>query len=88
MVHLKYCVSFRYTIKWYIYIYKSFPGNSVVKNPPANAGDMSSIPGLERSLEKGMATHSNILAREILWLEEPGKLQSVGSPKSRTRLRN
>ena len=26
-----------------------FPGGSVVKNPPANAGDMSSIPGSERS---------------------------------------
>ena len=26
-----------------------FPGDAVVKNPPANAGDMDSIPGLERS---------------------------------------
>ena len=26
-----------------------FPGGSVVKNPPANAGDTGSIPGLERS---------------------------------------
>ena len=37
----------------------------VVKNPPANAGDVrdkGSIPGSERSLEKGMATHSSILA--------------------------
>ena len=30
-----------------------FPGSSVVKNLPANAGDMSSIPGLERSPGKG-----------------------------------
>ena len=28
---------------------KGFPGGSVVKNPPANAGDMGSIPGLGRS---------------------------------------
>ena len=28
---------------------KGFPGGSVVKNPPVNAGDMSSIPGLGRS---------------------------------------
>ena len=30
-----------------------FPGSSVVKNPPANAGDMGLIPGLERSAEEG-----------------------------------
>ena len=37
-----------------------FPGGSVVKNQPANAGDASSIPGSGRSLEKEMATHSSI----------------------------
>ena len=31
----------------------SFAGGSVVKNPPANAGDMGSIPGSERSLGEG-----------------------------------
>ena len=30
-----------------------FPGDSVVKNPPANAGDMGSIPGLGRSPREG-----------------------------------
>ena len=39
-----------------------FPGGSVVKNLPANAGDSGLIPGSRRSLEKEMATHSNILA--------------------------
>jgi len=34
----------------------------VVNNLPANAGDVGSIPGLGRSLEKEMATHSSILA--------------------------
>ena len=29
-------------------LFQSFPGDSVVKNPPANAGDTGSIPGLER----------------------------------------
>ena len=38
------------------------PGGAVVKNSPANAGDMGSIPGSEDPLEKEMATHSNILA--------------------------
>ena len=46
----------------------------MVKNLPANAADMDSIPGFKRSLEKGMAAHSNILAWRIPWTEEPGKL--------------
>ena len=37
--------------------------------------------GLEDPLEKEMATHSNILAWEILWTEEPGGLQSMGSQR-------
>ena len=37
------------------------------------------LEGLEDLLEEGMATHSNILAWEIPWTEEPGKLQSKGS---------
>ena len=32
-----------------IYVYVAFPGGSVVKNPPANAEDTGSIPGLGRS---------------------------------------
>ena len=36
-------------IHTYTHIYICFPGGSVVKNPPANAGDMSLIPGLGRS---------------------------------------
>ena len=39
-----------------------FPGGSVVKNLPANAGDLCSVPGREDSLEEGMATHSSTLA--------------------------
>ena len=35
--------------------------------------------GREDLLEKGMATHSSILAWRILWTEEPGWLQSMGS---------
>ena len=38
-----------------------FLGGSVVKNMPANAGDTGDVGG-EDSLEKGMATHSSILA--------------------------
>ena len=35
----------------------------------------------EDPLEKEMATHSNILVCEILWTEEPGVLQSMGSQR-------
>ena len=43
---------------------KGFPGGAVWGNSPANAGDMGSVPSLgqEDPLEKGMATHSGILA--------------------------
>ena len=40
-----------------------------------NAGDMGSIPGSGRPLEKEMATHSSILAWRIPWTEESGRLQ-------------
>ena len=49
----------------------------MVKNPPANAGNIreaSSIPGSGKPLEEGMATHSNIRAWRIPWAEEPGRL--------------
>jgi len=36
------------------------------------------VPELGRSLGKGMAIHSIILAWRIPWREEPGKLQSMG----------
>ena len=38
--------------------------------------------GWEDPLEKEMATHSCILAWKILWMEEPGGLQSTGSQES------
>ena len=56
----------------------------VVKNPPANAGDMGLIPGSGRSpgeANEEMATHSSIHAWENPWTEEPGGLQSMGSPR-------
>ena len=55
----------------------SFPGGSVVKNLPANEGDTALIPGGgggEDPLEQEMATLSSILAWEIPWIEEPGRL--------------
>ena len=45
--------------------FRGFPGGSVVKNLPANAGDTGSIPGSGRSLEREMAAHSSILTWKI-----------------------
>ena len=42
--------------------------------------------GWEDPLEKGMATHSSILAWRIPWTEEPGRLQSMGSQRVRHNL--
>ena len=61
-----------------------FPSDSVVKNPPAvagDAGDVGSIPGLGRSPGRGNGTHSSILPGIIPWTEEPGRLQSMGSQR-------
>ena len=41
----------------------------------------------KKPLEKEMAAHSNILAWEIPRIEEPGRIQSMGSQKSQTQLR-
>ena len=51
------------------------------KESACSAGDWGSIPGLKDPLEKGMATHSRILAWRIPWREELGRLQSMGSQR-------
>ena len=63
-----------------------FPGGSAVKNLPAMQKTWARTLGQEDPLEKSMATHSSILAWEISWTEEPGRLQSKGSPKSWAQL--
>ena len=50
---------------WLSIPYLGFPGGAEVKNPPA----------------KAMAPHSSTLAWKIPWMEEPGGLQSMGSPR-------
>ena len=57
-----------------------FPGGTSGKESACQAGDLGSIPALGRSLEEGMETHSSILAWRSPWTEEPGGLQSLGSP--------
>ena len=59
-----------------------------VKASAYNAGDPGPIPGLGRSLEKEMATHSSIPAWKIPETEEPDRLTVHGATKSQTRLSN
>ena len=65
-------------IRTHILADMGFPGSSVVKESSCSAGELGSIPGLGRSLEEGMATHSSILAWRIPMDKKPGGLQSMG----------
>ena len=64
MIELDYCIK---TL--------GFPGDSVVKNPPVSAGDICSIPRSGRSpWRRKWQPTPVILAWEIPWTEEPGRL--------------
>ena len=71
---------------YFLIIVGGFLDGSVVKKPPADAGNGVQSLGLEDPLEKEMATHSSVLAWEIPWTEKPGRLQSMGLQKSQTQL--
>ena len=55
----------------------------MVKSLPAMQESWVQSLGQEDPLEKGMATHSSILARRNSWTEEPGRLQSMGLQRVR-----
>ena len=62
-----------------------FPGGSVVKILPVNAGDVETRVqslGQEDPLEEVLVIHSSIPAWEIPWTEEPGGLWSMGSQRA------
>ena len=62
----------------------AFPVTQWVKNPPAvQETQETQVQSLvqEHPLEEGLATHSSILAWKILWTEEPGGVQSMGSQR-------
>ena len=74
--------SFRVTYEWSYSNLMGFPWAIVVKKRPTNARDVSDtwVQSLrqEDPLEKGMATHSSILAWRFPWREVFGWLQSMG----------
>ena len=55
----------------------------LVKNPPGMWETWVQSLGREDPLEKEMATHSSTLAWRIPWMEEPGRLQSMGLQRVR-----
>ena len=55
----------------------------MAKNPPANAGDIGSIPGLGRSPGEGNGNPLQYSCWEIPWTEEPGRLQFTGLQRVR-----
>ena len=59
-----------------------FPGGSVVKSPPANAGDSGSIPGSGRSPGEGSGNPLQYSCQGNPMDREPDGLQSMKSPKS------
>ena len=63
-------------------VLRAFLVGQVVKTLPAMQETWVRFLGREDTLEQEMATHSNILAWRILWTEEPGALQSMGSQRS------
>ena len=52
-----------------------------VKSLPAVQETRVRTLGWDDPLEEGMATHAGILAWKISWMEEPDRLQSMGSPR-------
>ena len=63
-----------------------FPDGLVIKNPLAMQETRVRSLGGEDPLEKEMATHCSILVWRTPWTGNPGRLQSMGSQKSRTGL--
>ena len=76
-VYLIYHVVFQVSskvIELYIYMYLGFPLGSVVEESPCNEGDLGSIPGLGRYVQRDMTSLSRILAWRISCTEEPSRL--------------
>ena len=62
--------------------------NMFIYNLPAMQETQAQSLGQKDPLEKEIATHSNLLAWEIPWIEESGGLRVHGVTKSRTQLSN
>ena len=77
---------FAFSLFIFLYIYVIEPSlmAQMIKNLPAMQETLAQSPGQEDPLEKGMATHSSILARKIPWTGKLGGLRSMGHKESYT----
>ena len=75
----------RISLKTTTILLLSFPGGSDGKESACNAGSDPWVRSLGQkdTLEKGMATHSSVLAWRTPWTEKPSRLQSIGSQRVR-----
>ena len=71
----------RHKIRNYIEHYRASLVAQTVQNQPAIQETQVQSLGWEDPLEKGMATHSSILAWKVPWTEEPGGPESMGSQR-------
>ena len=70
--------------RWGGWVSEGFPGSSVIKNPPANAGDAGSIPGSEMTpWRKAWHPTPVFFPGRTSRTEEPGGLQTMGSQRVR-----
>ena len=69
-----------YFVGTLLYYMTSLVAQTVRRLPTMQETRVQSL-GQEDLLEKEMATHSSILAWKIPWMEEPGRLQSMGSQR-------
>ena len=68
----------------FLILHEGFPGGSDSKESPCSVRDLGLIPGREDPLEKGMITHSSILAWRIPWTKGPGCYSPWGHKESDT----
>ena len=64
-------------------VFLGFPGGSDGKESACNAGDLGSVAGLERCPGGRHGNPSSVLAWEIPWTEDPGRVQSTGLQRVR-----
>ena len=85
MIHVSVCACiYQSNIEGLVCAHLGFPGGSVVKNPPANAGDVGLIPGLGRTPGEG---NGNPLQYSCLGNPmDRGTWQAIGVTESLTRL--
>ena len=70
-----------YLIYSTIYLHQGYPDESASKESACNAGDLGSIPGLGGSPGEGNSNPLHYYCLRNPWTEEPGGLQSIGSPR-------